>query len=241
VRASAIRLDWPHGQRFVLHAAGRSQTVQTRLIGRHFIYAVLAAVGAGLAAGRRLDDVLAGLTALLPTRGRLQPVPLPNGATLLRDEFKATPQTVEAALDVLSEIPAARRFVILGELDNLPSLPPEPHYVAVGRRVAQVADVVLVVGQRCDDYRRGLRAAGSDDARLWPCADVAAATTRLRRALRRGDVALLKGTDDDALTRIALALQGRAVRCAVRRCDLHDLFCDDCPLLARPARRAAAP
>ena len=50
----------------------------------------------------------------------MQPVALPNGACLLRDENKSALETIDAALDVLAQIPA-RRIVVLGEISEPPA------------------------------------------------------------------------------------------------------------------------
>lgn len=240
VRASDVALDWPHGTRFTLHVAGTASPLRTRLVGGHFVPAILAAVAAGLAAGRPLAAMLPGLAALTPTRARLQPVVLANGAQVLCDEYKGTPQTLAPALAVLSAAPARRRLVVLGHLNNLPSAEDAPFYAAAGEQVASVADRVLVVGDRLADYRVGLRRAGFADAQLWAAPDVHAAIAHLRDWLRAGDVVLLKGFEDEGLSRIALALSGRTVRCTVARCELHEQFCEDCRLLERPTPAAPA-
>ncbi len=54
----------------------------------------------------------------------------------------------------------------------------------------------------------------------------------LRSQLVPGDVALIKGYEDQGLSRIILALQGYPVSCSVTWCTtLHEQFCDDCPFL----------
>ena len=109
VRATDAAIDWPHGMRFLLHANGETRHVRVRLLGRHMIYPVLAAVTVALAEEVEFETALAALEAMPPTSGRLQTVPLPNGAFMLRDDFKSSLETVDSALDLLAEIPAQRR------------------------------------------------------------------------------------------------------------------------------------
>src|SRR5207244_10818398 len=72
IRASEAALEWPHGTRFLLHAAGTTRRMRTRLIGKHQVYPILAAVAVGLARGYLLDDVVRRLEALPSTPGRLE-------------------------------------------------------------------------------------------------------------------------------------------------------------------------
>jgi hypothetical protein len=53
----------------------------------------------------------------------------------------------------------------------------------------------------------------------------------LQRDLRPGDVVLVKGQEQQRLTRIILALAGQTVRCNITACHLHLVFCDRCPML----------
>src|SRR5215218_9286467 len=52
VRASELRIDWPHGTRLVLHVAGTAREVQLRALGRAMAYPFLAAVAVAWTEGR---------------------------------------------------------------------------------------------------------------------------------------------------------------------------------------------
>lgn len=230
VSARDVALDWPHGTRFTLCAQGQERPMRVRLVGRTMLYPILAAVAAGLAAGRGLNRIVEALEALPPTQGRVQPVSLPNGALVLRDDYKSTIDTVHAALDLLAELPAERRVVVMGSLDS-PPRPQKAAYRAVGAHIARVADRVLIVGDEFDKYRSGLRTGSLPENAICAVRTVQEAIAVLREELRPGDVALVKGRQAQRMTRIILALSGRTVRCAVDPCRLHLQFCDDCPLL----------
>ncbi len=120
VRATDVRLDWPEGTRFRVAAFGVERDAAVRLVGRHMVCAALAAIAVAHVEGLGLDATLARLRTLAPTPGRMQPVALPGGVTLLQDEFKATIETVQAALDAFAEVPAGRRLVLIGNLWDPP-------------------------------------------------------------------------------------------------------------------------
>jgi UDP-N-acetylmuramyl pentapeptide synthase len=231
ISASDIRLEWPHGSRLTLQVLGKSYSVRVRLIGHKLVYPLLAAAAAGIAAGRTSEQVIAALEQLPPTHGRLHPLPLPNGAYMLDDEYKGTRETVHVALDMLKQIPARRRIVVIGDLNNLPPPPEEPHYEAVGEHIARVADRVLIVGDRFSTYLPGLQRGGLGNGCILHAQGVHDAVQLLRSELGSGDVALVKGYEDQGLKRIILALQGHPVRCTVSWCTIREQFCDDCPLL----------
>ncbi len=233
IRASEVTLDWPHGTRFRLHAAGVTRDLRVRLVGRHMVYPILAAVAVALAEGFALDHTLATLEELTPTPGRLEPVRLGNGAFLLRDDCKSPLETVEAALDILSEIPAKQRIVVLGDMQELPGSQ-RPIYRQVGERIAKIASVAIFVGgQSCKSYVGGAKHGGLPRQRIINVGtSVLKALEALRGELGPGDVVLIKGRVSQHLERVALALAGRTVQCDIAFCKA-DVTCERCPMLER--------
>jgi UDP-N-acetylmuramoyl-tripeptide--D-alanyl-D-alanine ligase len=232
IYATEVSLDWPVGTRFVLHANGDVRSLRIRLIGRHMVYAALAAVAVAIAEGMRLEEICAALEALDPTPGRMEPVRLANGAIILRDDFKSPLETVEAALDTFAEIPASRRIIVLGQVSEAPG----DHRAIqrhLGERVAQIASYAIFVGVDCRPYITGaVRGGLPRNATLAAGRNVSKIVETLRPMLREGDVVLIKGRASEKLDRIALALMGHRVACAIEFCDV-EIRCSDCPMLER--------
>jgi len=233
VGASDIQLDWPHGTRFRLHAGGFVREVRTRLVGRHMVYPILAAVAVALAEGWEMDRIVPALEALDPTPGRMQPVRLPGDAWVLRDDFKGSTETITAALDTLAAIPARRRIVVLGDGEALFG-DPEATHRAFGEHAARVADrVVLFTKDHLAAYRAGFDRGGLPQGAVVPVGDsVAAAVTAVATGFDAGDVVLVKGRTQQRLGRVALALAGRPVRCELPACRAR-IRCERCPRLER--------
>ena len=230
VRATEVRIDWPHGTRLVLNVADAAYDVRIKLLGRVMVYPFLAAVAVAWADGQPLDHVIAELEALPPRSGRLQLESLPQGAWLIRDDFKSSLETIEAALDVMAELPG-RRIVVIGSVSE----PPGSQGVIcrqLGQRLAQVASRVIVVGPMFQRYAAGATSASMPRAALIDAKrDIRAAWEAVREGLAPGDVVLVKGRDTERLNRVALALQGRPVRCLIEYCDHRGVRCQTCPKL----------
>jgi len=234
VRAIDAALDWPEGMRFKLQANGVMRDVRTRLIGRTFIYPILAAVAVGLAVGRSLEAILAALEHLPPTPGRLEPVRLDSGAILLRDEFKSSLETIDVALDVLAEIPARRKIVVLGDISEPPgSL--RPIYRRLGGRIAAMAAQAIFYGTSCQVYAAGAAREGMPrEAMTKAGRSLEKALAAMPTDLGEGDVILVKGRTDQRLGRISLALMGRQIRCDLPSCfAFNTIRCDRCKMLER--------
>lgn len=233
VRADAVRLDWPRGTRFRLTAFGEERDASVRLIGRHMIYPVLAAIAVARLEGCPLDRTLARLREMAPTPGRMDPVPLRNGVTVLREDFKSTLETVHTALDVLAEIPAPRRIALLGAVSEPPGAQ-RPIYQALGERVARIASHLVVFHHDFAPYWSGARRGGMPRAAVTDAGrSVHDAARALSRVLLPGDVLLIKGRGPEKLDRVRLILEGRQVGCAIRYCSFRTVECEACPMLER--------
>jgi len=232
IYATDVSLDWPNGTRFVLHAIGNVRSLRIRLIGRHMVYAALAAVAVAITEGMRLEEICAALESLDPTAGRMEPVRLANGAIILRDDYKSPLETVEAALDTFAEIPASRRIIVLGRVSEAPG----SHRTIqrrLGERVAQIASHAIFVEMDRRSYIAGaVRGGLPREAILADGKNVSKIVEALVPMLREGDVVLIKGRASQKLDRIALSLMGRRVGCAIEFCDA-ELRCSECPMLER--------
>lgn len=234
VRAENITLDWPHGMRFRLHAYTESRDMSIRLLGKHMVYPILAAVAVALVEGFTLDQIVPALSSLAPTLARLQPVHLEDGTILLRDDAKAGFESTEAALDLISAIPAERRGVVLTKLYDLPADPGQVYHT-LGQRIAKIASFAVFVG---DDpgmraYVEGAVSGGLGPERIAHLINSPFETMEAVRAqMEPRDVILVKGVSSRSLGQVSLALEGRPVRCDRLDCR-WGIFCDYCPMLER--------
>ena len=218
----------------MLHAFGKKRQMNVRFVGRKMVYPILSAVALGLSEGRDLEEVCQALEKLAPTRSRLHPVQLKNGAVLLCDDFKSPPSSLEAALELLEEIPDKCKWVLLGGLSNLPSKDVKLHYFQAGEKVAKGADRILLIGDRSPLYFPGFEKGGFPVHNTLQFSSVADVTAYLQKELTANDVVLIKGFEDQGLRRIPLALQGKKVGCKLTICKIPQLCCDQCPMLAGP-------
>lgn len=188
-RAVGVGAAWPDRLSFeLIHPAGRT-AVSTRLIGRHWVTSVLAALAGALELGVAADDAARLLAAVEPVPARLEAIDGGGGVTFLLDNFKAPVWTVWPALDVLGEARAGRRIAIIGQLSDDPRKPRE-----IYRRVIEYAraraELVLVTGRWAETAVRRV-----DDPAVRGFASVNDLGRFLQAELREGDLILVKGTD----------------------------------------------
>jgi UDP-N-acetylmuramoyl-tripeptide--D-alanyl-D-alanine ligase len=233
VSACNVKLDWPRGTTFTVSVEGTEYQARTRLIGRHMVPPVLAAVAVASAEGLAVAEVLANVAEVEPTRGRMHPVKLPNGAIMLRDDFKTPLESVYAALETLEEIPAERKIVVQADISEPPGKRRKVHR-EVGARIAEVADLAVFIGEGRKAYASGAARAGMPRESIFNAGyGVERALEYLRETLQPGDVVLVKGRLALRLERITLALQGLTVTCGIQNCPALSRPCELCPQLAR--------
>ena len=131
------------GIHFTLHHRREAFHVQVPLLGRHSVHTSLRATAVGLAEGMAWDQILEGLQDRRAAL-RLIAVPGPNGSTILDDTYNASPASMIAALNLLSELPG-RKIAVLGDMLELGDYEDEGHRL-VGLRALDVADLLVTVG-----------------------------------------------------------------------------------------------
>ncbi len=229
--ADEVSARWPARLALRVHAGSESQRIQTRLVGTHWLNGILAALLAARSQGITLAESAAALATVEPFTARMQPVRLPSGAIVIRDEMNSSPETWRAALAVLREAAARRRVLIAGDLSDTGKRS-RLRYREVADHAAESADAALFIGEHASAAVRRAVARGMDPASVECVIDVRAAAERLPSLLREGDVALLKGRGTQHLSR-ALFAQFGGIGCWKTRCRRH-IACDVCPEL-RPA------
>jgi UDP-N-acetylmuramoyl-tripeptide--D-alanyl-D-alanine ligase len=88
--------------------------------GVHNVRNALAAIACALAIGIEADAIVRGLQAFAPVSGRLQRKRASNGAMVIDDTYNANPDSVRAAIDVLTNA-SSPRILVLGDMGEVGS------------------------------------------------------------------------------------------------------------------------
>jgi UDP-N-acetylmuramoyl-tripeptide--D-alanyl-D-alanine ligase len=190
VRAENVADRGAEGSAFDLVATGQRVRVLLPLVGRHNISNALAAAAVGLQQGLFPAEIAAELATLAPADKRGQVLKLGN-ITVINDCYNSNPRALDAMVDALSAMPAARRIVVAGEMLELGPSGEELHRECGRHLAARRIDVLLGVrglAQAMVEAARevGMRAefvASAEEAGDW-----------LAREARDGDAVLLKAS-----------------------------------------------
>jgi UDP-N-acetylmuramoyl-tripeptide--D-alanyl-D-alanine ligase len=233
VQGEAISTRWPERLSLRVSCAGETEIVQTQLVGEHWMPVVLASLAVACHAGLPLRQAATALRQVPPVVGRMQPVRLPGGATVLRDDYNAAIDTLDAGLRVLEGAAVARRILLVTDFSDFGKN--RKHRLRhLARAAARSADVAVFVGESAAYGGRQAVEAGMAPERVRDFRTLEETARFLRSELGLGDLLLLKGRTTDHATRVFHALLG-PIQCWKTTCRRR-IPCDECwELGARPA------
>ncbi len=191
------------GIRFTLHYGREALNIQVPLIGRHSVHTALRATAVGLVEGLSWETIIAGLSNSR-AQLRLVAVPGPHGSTIIDDTYNSSPDSAMAALNLLHDLDG-RRLAVLGDMLELGYMEESSHRL-VGRRVADVAQILVTVGPRGRWIGEEALKVGMARDRVFMVADVATAVSTLQQIIAPRDMILIKGSLGMAMSRIVAAL-----------------------------------
>ncbi|MFZ5822612.1 MAG: UDP-N-acetylmuramoyl-tripeptide--D-alanyl-D-alanine ligase [Chloroflexota bacterium] len=195
------------GIRFQLHYKRETLHARVPLIGRHSVHTVLRAAAVGLVEGLTWQEIFDGLRQG-HTQLRLVAVRSQNGALLLDDTYNASPESMLAALNLLDEM-EGRKIAVLGDMLELGPYERQGHEL-VGMRAAQVAGVLLTLGQRGHMIAEAARKAGLKKTLVLEFEELEPVVAWLEANLSANDNVLVKGSHGLRMERIVNALEVRS-------------------------------
>jgi len=101
--------------------------VEIPALGEHMIYPTLMAMAVGEHFGLSQREIVEGVLHFAPTKMRMNILQRADGITILNDTYNANPQSMRAAVEVLSSSKSAFKVAVLGDMFELGSLAPALH------------------------------------------------------------------------------------------------------------------
>jgi UDP-N-acetylmuramoyl-tripeptide--D-alanyl-D-alanine ligase len=165
---------------------------RSRLLGRHNVSNIMAAVMVSLELGMFLEEISTIVRSLEPTPHRLQLIQGAGGVTVLDDAFNANPVGAKIALETLNEFRGGRKILITPGLVELGEKEWQENK-QLGLQAANVCDLVFLVGpKRTRPIFEGLIQAGFPEKNIFIEKSLSSATERFKYILKAGDVVLFE-------------------------------------------------
>jgi UDP-N-acetylmuramoyl-tripeptide--D-alanyl-D-alanine ligase len=189
--------------RISVDVVGRKATVSLNAVGEHWALNVAAALLAASQTGRSVAECAEALSGYAPPpgRGTSEVLALPDGGsfTLIDDAYNANPASMRAALKSLAQRTGGRRLAALGDMREIGASSVEEHVALAGPIVDAGVDGIFLAGAEMQRLAEALppglpqaSAPSADD--LW---------NQLQKALKDGDLLLIKGSNASGMGRLA--------------------------------------
>lgn len=227
-RADAAQAIWPDRLQFGFVTGGQRFNVQTQLVGTHWLSSVLAALAAAGVCGIPVEAAARKIAQVPPFMGRMQPVALPGGAIMIRDEENGSPDTLDAMLEVLRNARVVRRGLVFSDQSDTKDSP-RRRLRKMGQLAGELCDFATFVGVHAHHALAAATASGMDPSCCRAFANLQDAARWLNQSLGPDDLVFLKGRGTDHLSRILFAQFG-SIGCWKSSCGITRL-CDVCDQL----------
>ena len=159
---------------------------------KHQVYSVLAGMAVGLIFKMNLIEITSALKNYEPPAGRLRLIRGIKNSWIIDDTYNSSPSSTLGALELLALMPG-RKIAVIGDMLELGSFTEEAHR-RVGAKAAQVADIVLAVGERAIFLADEAKKQGMPKEKIFHFASSEEAGRLLQDLMEERDVILVKGS-----------------------------------------------
>lgn len=210
IRAINIKDFGLSGITFDVLIENKQVTFKLVVPGYHNIYNALLAIAAGLLMKIEPNLIQEGICKYEGSKMRLNISSIKNNIKVINDSYNASPDSMKAALTVLSKIDAKRKIAVLGDMLEMGEYAEKCHY-SVGKEVLVGAvDMLITVGRTAEFIAKGAIDIGFSSKNTFICQNNNDVIEHLRRVLSEGDVILIKGSRGMKMEEIVEYLQERS-------------------------------
>ena len=165
VKASNIKLSYKGTSFDVTFKDGHKVSFETKLLGKHNIYNILAGIALGSYLGLTDEELKRGVSSIMPIEHRLELKKM-GDINIIDDAYNSNPVGSKMALDVLNLMPGTKIVVTPGMIE-LGSMQYELNY-QFGEYIAATADFVILVGrEQTKPILDGLKNKKYDDKKIY--------------------------------------------------------------------------
>jgi UDP-N-acetylmuramoyl-tripeptide--D-alanyl-D-alanine ligase len=202
------------GSRIRARFLGRDMRFDLGAPGLHMAQNALGALLAAQALGADVDRCAAALARFSPQKGRGErfSIPTPDGsATIIDESYNANPASMRAALALLGAArpgPNGRRIAVIGDMLELGAEGAAMHAQLASDLRSNKVDLLFGAGR----LTRALFDAAPASMRAAWAERSSELTAEVARALRNGDIAMVKGSNASRMGPLVAALREQRAR-----------------------------
>ncbi len=177
--------------------------VEIPVPGIHNVYNALAAIAAGIEMKIPMEIIINGIKQFSPGNMR-QSIINHNGIKIINDAYNASPQSMQAAINVLEEISSGSRSIaVLGDMFEMGDMSKDLHY-SVGEFIKnKKVNYIITVGQDSGMISQAVADSGNGEIKLRHFESNKEALKYILGIVMPGDYILIKGSRGMKMEEIA--------------------------------------
>lgn len=197
----------PSGITFKIDYVGNCIPVVVEgVLGLSHIYPILAGIAVGVSQNLNPVKLSESFVKYKAPNGRMNILKGLNSSTLIDDSYNSSPIALEEALNSLEIIrTAGRKIAVLGDMLELGKFSVEEHK-RLGKRVAQVADILVAVGLRGKIFAESALKSRMGKRKVFLFENSSEAGGFLKGEVEKDDVVLIKGSQGVRMEKVTKAL-----------------------------------
>ena len=146
-RATGVESDGEKSVRCHVRTPRSGFDVEIPALGNHMLYPTLTAAAVAEHFGMTGGEIARGVLRFAPTKMRMNILKRGDGITILNDAYNANPQSMRAAVEVLSKSGGDYKIAVLGDMFELGQFAPTIH-AGVGAYLGKAGiDCLVAVGE----------------------------------------------------------------------------------------------
>ncbi|AEY65710.1 UDP-N-acetylmuramoyl-tripeptide--D-alanyl-D-alanine ligase [Clostridium sp. BNL1100] len=191
------------GTSFEITVNGYEYNVEIPVPGIHNVYNALAAIAVGIEMKIPMEIILDGIKQFSPGNMR-QSIINHNGIKIINDAYNASPQSMQAAINVLEEISSGSRSIaVLGDMFEMGDMSRDLHY-SVGDFIKnKKINYLVTVGQDSGMISQAVADSGNSEIKLRHFENNEEALKYILGIVMPGDYILIKGSRGMKMEEIA--------------------------------------
>jgi len=177
------------------HVKGRSLDHDFRvpILGTYHTSVLVPAIICGELLGLTGEEIQKGLADFQLPKGRLRLLPGVHNSTIIDSSYNASKAAMLHALELVDSLPAPRKILCLGQMNELGERTEESH-LEVARLAAQIGNLFILVGPDAKIYEQELLRVGVEKGTVHHFLDSQEAGKFLLPLIQDGDLVFVKGS-----------------------------------------------
>ncbi len=197
-----------NGVNFKLNYLGKVLPVRLeKSIGKGSVYSILAALSVGVYFDLNLIEMIENLKSFVSCSGRMRVLRGINGSVIIDDSYNSAPASLDLALNLVDEIKARRKIIILGDMLELGEEEIRSHQ-KIGRKVREIhPNYFIAIGKRMELAVDNYLKENYNKENLMVFDNSEEAKELLRDLVGLGDLVLVKGSRGMKMEKIVSVLK----------------------------------